>query len=101
MEPDKDFKRSLPDDCKYKIGKIVVKRKKGILWNTEGSFGASKTATTPVTDISLLKMGWLDPSNGESVSFEIEKIERINFEGKAIQQEFPMRELSVRGDVNK
>jgi len=85
VKADKDFADALPEDARYRIGSIKVLRKRGLSSpapvKTEGPSAISKPKGNASSEIKLISV-WDSPQNGETAYFEIDKIERINFQDK-------------------
>ncbi len=99
--PEKNFGRTMPKDARYRIEGIVVKVKKGLgAPQPVKSLGRSKVMDLykGVQCISLFTITRGLPP-GTKIYLQLKRVVRINFEGRAIEEPFSKRELTISGVV--
>lgn len=97
--PDRDFAQSLPLDARYRIENVVVKVKEGLgSARPVKQLGSSRVATTPKLNVSLITIARGRPP-GTKVYLQIDRISRINFQNKPIEEPFSKRELTIASTI--
>jgi gliding motility-associated protein GldM len=97
--PDKEFAQSLPHDARYRIQNVEVLVKEGLgAAQPIKQLGSSQVATTPEINVSLITIS-RGRSPGTKIYLQIDRIDRINFQNKAIEVPFSSRELTISGII--
>ncbi len=95
LKPDSDFAAALPKDCRYAISKVELlsQRSLGAPTTVDSYNGSGKDATKGIT-VDLGNSLKQDPP-GTKIYFKIDKIYRINFQNKQMEEKFGERELYI------
>lgn len=95
IKPDADFKSALPKDARYAVSKVVLKSQRSLgAPTTVGSFsGNGKNAESGIT-VNLGSKLKSDPP-GTKIYFKLDKIYRINFQQKRVEEKFGEIDLYI------
>jgi len=99
VTPDRQFATGLPQDARYRIGNVVVKRKPGLGAPREVKrYPPSAVSQQPTISIQLPGF-WTQPRRGEGIFVEIDDIYRVNFANQPVKEPFTKRELIQGGFI--
>lgn len=91
LVPNDEFKRDLPKDARYKVGKVKLLHQNGL---TAPRVVATKTGNIMAgIDMNLYQGTIKNAQPGDRIYIEIEDVSRVNFEGRSIREDIPMTDL--------
>jgi gliding motility-associated protein GldM len=94
--PDSEFARTLPRDARYKAKKITLLLDDGLGPPKEvGSVDASDINSQKGTKINLYQGAMRQAYDGTKAYLEVEGVQRVNFQGKAIDENMPRPVLFI------
>lgn len=95
--PDSEFKRTLPNDAKYKVGKVKLMVQTSMIGGAQTI--ATKTGNVMNGITFTLNQPQLKSARGAKLYFEVDDIYRVNFRGQSEKESMALVQKVIPGTI--